>query len=226
MAKRKVTHYQILGVQPYVTSQEIKKAYRKLVKSLHPDVDFSEQSSHQRSAATQRMIELNEAYETLKDKEKRAAYDTEIGAVNRNHRGRAPVLDENDTEEAREKYLRTVFHPARSAIVKILGKYKDRLQQLSQDIYDDILVAEFEEYVDLVEETLRKSSTALTNAVAPRSLNPAVQMMRYSIAQSADGLEEMRRFCQNYDYDHLSMAGNLFRIGIDLSKKALQLTKI
>jgi hypothetical protein len=50
-------------------------------------------------------------------------------------------------------------------------------------------------------------------------------MMRYAIAQAADGLEEMKRFCQNYDYDHLSMAGNLFREYADLSKKALYLSR-
>lgn len=50
-------------------------------------------------------------------------------------------------------------------------------------------------------------------------------MMRYSIAQAVDGLEEARRFCQNYDYNHLHMAGNLFKESNELSRKALQLTK-
>ena len=46
-----------------------------------------------------------------------------------------------------------------------------------------------------------------------------------AFAQAADGLEEMRRFCQNYDYDHLSMAGNLFRIAVDLSRQAQRLAR-
>jgi hypothetical protein len=50
-------------------------------------------------------------------------------------------------------------------------------------------------------------------------------MMRYGIAQAADGLEEMRRFCQNYDYDHLTMAENLFRIALDLSRQAQRLAR-
>ena len=108
---------------------------------------------------------------------------------------------------------------------RVLKKYNQQLIDLSQDLYDDQLVAVFEKYVDEVEETLRNASQTLSSKDTPSSLAAAVQMMRYSIAQAADGLDEMRRFCQNYDYDHLHMAANLFREANDLSRKGAQLTK-
>jgi len=221
--RKKTTHYQVLGVEPEVSATEIKKAYRKLAKSYHPDIDFRGQTPRQRTQANEFMMRLNEAYETLIDKAKRAAYDMRIGAGKTSgKRGTMPTVD---LSEDREVYLKQVFNPARSAIVRVLAKYKQQLKELSQDIYDDELVAAFEKYVDEVEATLRKSSQAFSSREVPLTLRPAVQMMRYSIAQAVDGLDEMRSFCQNYDYNQLHMAGNLFGEANELARKALQLTK-
>jgi molecular chaperone DnaJ len=217
--------YQLLGVQPEVTTTEIKKAYREMAKSHHPDTKYHGQSIRQRNAANQYMAQLNEAYATLIDKRRRADYDTKIGAngQSRGLRGKGPTVNVNEGE-LRERYLRQQFNPARAAISKVLGKYKQKLADLSQDIFDDELVIAFEVYVDEIENTLRKAANDLGREV-PSSLNPAVQMMRYSIAQAVDGLEELRFFYHNYDYNQLHMAGNLFREAQDLSRQAAQLTK-
>lgn len=224
MTKRHKTHYQVLGVDPRATAAEIKKAYRALVKSCHPDVGHNGQTHAQKKEMTEQMMRLNEAYETLMDKVKRSKYDVRIGirAATRTYVQTSTLQDE---DEAREKYLRNVFNPARLSIGKALTAYKKELRELSQDIYDDELLAEFEKYVDHLEETLRNGSNLLASNPAPRTLDAAARMMRYSIAQSADGLDESRRFLQNFDYDHLSMAENLFRIALDLSRQAYKLIR-
>ena len=62
-------YYKILGVARGASEDEIKKAYRRLARKYHPDVS-------KEANAKERFQEVSEAYETLRDKEKRAAYDS------------------------------------------------------------------------------------------------------------------------------------------------------
>lgn len=61
-------YYKTLGVERNATEADIKKAYRKLARKYHPDVSKEKN-------AEEKFKQLGEAYEVLKDKEKRAAYD-------------------------------------------------------------------------------------------------------------------------------------------------------
>ncbi len=65
-------YYKIMGVDRNATQEEIKRAYRKLARKYHPDVS-------KEPDAEARFKEVGEAYEVLKDPEKRAAYD-QLGA--------------------------------------------------------------------------------------------------------------------------------------------------
>jgi curved DNA-binding protein len=62
-------YYKVLGVERGAAEDEIKKAYRKLARKYHPDVS-------KEANAKEKFQEVSEAYETLRDKEKRAAYDS------------------------------------------------------------------------------------------------------------------------------------------------------
>lgn len=65
-------YYRIMGVARDATQEEIKRAYRRLARKYHPDVS-------KEADAEERFKEVGEAYEVLKDPEKRAAYD-QLGA--------------------------------------------------------------------------------------------------------------------------------------------------
>ena len=61
-------YYALLGVKRDASAEDIKKSYRRLARKYHPDVSKEEN-------AEERFKEVQEAYEVLKDPEKRAAYD-------------------------------------------------------------------------------------------------------------------------------------------------------
>jgi len=64
-----IDYYKILGVDRNASQEEIKKAYRKLARKLHPDLNPNDKEAHRK------FQELNEANEVLSDPEKRAKYD-------------------------------------------------------------------------------------------------------------------------------------------------------
>ena len=74
MSKR--DYYEVLGVSKSASKEEIKKAYRKLSKQYHPDIN-------KEADAAEKFKEIKEAYEVLSDDQKRAQYD-QFGHTNPN----------------------------------------------------------------------------------------------------------------------------------------------
>src|SRR3979411_977514 len=79
--------YSVLGVSKTASADEIKKAYRKLAKKLHPDVNPGDRKSEDR------FKEVSGAFEVLGDPKKRALYD-EFGEISTR-----PGFDEQKARE-------------------------------------------------------------------------------------------------------------------------------
>lgn len=70
-----MTHYEVLGVDPAASAEQIRAAYHKLVAQYHPD---RHQGNPLEELAREKLVRINDAYQTLNDARRRAAYDASL----------------------------------------------------------------------------------------------------------------------------------------------------
>ena len=101
--------YQILGISPSASDDEVKKAYRTLSKKYHPDANIG--NPHQ-AEYTEKFKEVQEAYEVLSDEEKRSQY---------------------------EEYMSELKKTRKNAIVTKLNDLAREIPTITKDIYISVL---------------------------------------------------------------------------------------
>jgi curved DNA-binding protein CbpA len=105
-------YYAMLGVTPDATQQEIKSAYRRLARLHHPDLN--------KEARDDLIKRLNQAYEILRDPQKRAAYDMQFA-----RRGpRSARLSQRQPQPKRDPEM-TWFEGAAGFVIELKKGLKD-----------------------------------------------------------------------------------------------------
>lgn len=225
------THYQILEVAETASQAEIKKAYRRLAKQLHPDTQ-TEASGHDRIAR------LNEAYEVLGDPALRSRYDyqrqgysvemtAEESAADRTQRAadmqehyRRQRQAAQASEEQLEQWLRKVYNPVDRLIAKILTPLKSEVRNLSADPFDDELMEGFQSYLEECRTWLEQAQGKFQSMRNPSPAAGVAANLYHCLNQLEDGLDEMERFVCSYEESYLHTGQELFRISAQLRREA------
>jgi curved DNA-binding protein CbpA len=77
--RKTMTHFEVLGLERSASGADVKEAYFRLAKRFHPDVHHGENLGDLRDKLEQVFIRIGEAYEVLRDTEKRGEYEAWIG---------------------------------------------------------------------------------------------------------------------------------------------------
>ncbi|MEM1367815.1 MAG: DnaJ domain-containing protein [Cyanobacteria bacterium P01_H01_bin.15] len=210
--------YHILEVPETASQEEIKRAYRRLVKEYHPDRQDGQ-------ASDVKTIELNAAYEILGDPERRRHYDHKhvLAAESASARRQARTATAQEQYQrsranhqqnisAQKIWLKQSYQPTRRRINKIINPLKTQLRALSSDPFDDKLLAVFCEYLETCRTELGKARQAFASFPNPPQCAGIAANIYYCLNQISDGIEELGYFPLNYDDQHLHTGQELFRI--------------
>lgn len=219
-----MNHYDVLRLPRNASEQDIKKAYRRLVKKYHPDSQTQEASHEQ-------IILVNAAYEVLSDPQRRRRYDqgqtvdedlspresrnSQASRECRQGQRRSHQADMN-----RAMWLKKVYYPIATDLTSVIAALDGQIDHLAADLFDDCLMADFQAYLGEIGQCLDLCRQRLTSEPNPQSFAKIAAFLYYGLNHVEDALEELTTFTQGYDESCLHNGQELFRLTQDLLTEA------
>jgi molecular chaperone DnaJ len=225
------TYYTTLEVSPTASQAEIKQAYRRLAKQLHPDTNLA-------SASHEQIALLNVAYEVLGDPLKRKTYDRQLNYApsgagfadarrpSRQERTAEAQKQYNKRRSGRESddhlnlWLKQVYQPIIRWLNLVIKPLKAQINALAADPFDDELLEAFQAYIEDCREYLQKAQTAFSSLPNPPGVAGVAAHLYYCLNQVSDGVDDLERFTTSYDDHYLHTGQELFRIATGLRREA------
>tara|TARA_Y100001968_G_scaffold133740_1_gene122009 strand:- start:44 stop:697 length:654 start_codon:yes stop_codon:yes gene_type:complete len=185
--------YQILKVHPSSKLEDIKKAYRELVKIHHPD----------KGGDTKIMLEINAAWEILKKKHKN---------LNLNKFNHSKVYKPNEYKKEKINYskcqdvknwFQNIYIPIDKLIGQIINPLSSKIRELSADPYDQILMDSFCLYIEKSKKKIKKVKAIYTSIASPSIIKDFSLDLYHCLSQVDDGLNELERYTMGYVDNYL-----------------------
>ena len=185
--------YQILKVHPSAKLEEIKKAYRKLVKIHHPD----------KGGDSAVMLEVNSAWEILKKKHK----DLNLNKVNNsklyNQNEYKRETNNHSKPEDLKKWFQNVYIPIDKLLGQIINPLGSKIRDLSADPYDEILMDSFCLYLEKSKNKITKIKEIYTSFACPSIIRDFSLDLYHCLSHVEDGINELERFTMGYVDNYL-----------------------
>ena len=185
--------YQILKVHPSAKLEDIKKAYRKLVKIHHPD----------KGGDSAVMLEINSAWEILKKKHK----DLNFNKVNN-----PKVYNQNEykresnnysNSEDIKKWFQNIYLPIDKLLGQIMNPLISKIRDLSADPYDQILMDSFCLYLEESKKKITKIKKIYTSFASPSIIRDFSLNLYHCLSHVEDGINELERYTMGYVDNYL-----------------------
>lgn len=189
-------YYQILGVMPSASLEEIKERYRFLAKAYHPDRFTSEKEKTQ---ASKEMQLINEAYAVLSNPDQRAIYDRKIGVANPEYAESKQQTADSENADEKLKYIASLVEKW-NVFVSSLPQNPKRME-LTQSVRDSL--------IDL-SRVLRKMFPNYSHTIGDDQINKSITFIVVaSIALGAEssGDNFEKKYRQEDLEAHIAVAG-------------------
>ena len=198
--------YVELGVSSQASAEEIKAAYRQLVKQHHPDAGGDDQ----------RMLALNAAWEVLGDAERRRAFDRTresrtTAAPQDLRRARRAHGQAVSADDALVEWLRRVYSPIDRLLGEVINPFPAQLKALSADPYDDALMEAFCAYLERSVQKLERVKTLFQSLPTPASARGFGLSVYHCFSEVEDALQELERYTMGYVDSYLRDGREMLR---------------
>ncbi|MCS6959768.1 MAG: DnaJ domain-containing protein [Pseudanabaenaceae cyanobacterium SKYGB_i_bin29] len=209
-------YYTILQVHHTAPQNEIKRAYRQLVKQYHPDLNHG-LDNHEKIA------QINVAYETLSNPKSRASYDISIGVSSQNNTNvsQRGLKTRGKTEDERvQEWITKVYEPICQFLGKTLPQLQDQIDALADDPFDDQLMSVFLDYLATCRSGYSQAQRLFRQFPNPSCKAAVAEYLFHCLNQLGDGIEELYYFTNNLDDRHLHTGIELWRIAEEMYQSA------
>ncbi len=185
--------YQILKIHPSANLEEIKKAYRKLVKIHHPD----------KGGDSAVMLEVNSAWEILKKKHKNLN-STKVNnlKVYKQNEYKRESNNYSNSEDIK-KWFHNIYLPIDKLLGQIINPLGSNIRDLSADPYDQILMDSFCLYLEKSKNKLTKIKKIYTSFASPSIIRDFSLDLYHCLSHVEDGINELERYTMGYVDNYL-----------------------
>ena len=183
--------YEILKVNPNAKLEDIKKAYRELVKIHHPD----------KGGDPKIMLEINSAWEILKKKHKNLNLVNNSKAYNQN-KYKKDIINHDKSEDIKN-WFRNIYLPIDKLLGQIINPLPSRIRDLSADPYDQILMDSFCSYLEKSKDKITKVKILYTSMASPSLIKDFSLDLYHCLSKVEDGLNELERYTMGYVDNYL-----------------------
>ncbi|MDX2254332.1 MAG: DnaJ domain-containing protein [Pseudanabaenaceae cyanobacterium bins.39] len=205
-------HYHTLGISYNAAPDEVKSAYRGLVKEYHPDCNHH-LDNHDAIAS------INLAYEVLSNPQSRAYYDRSLGIKHHSRptQGKSGRTSKHKQEnhlnedQKLDRWIKQVYEPISEMLSVILDSLDDQIDDLAADPYDDELMENFQAYLDECRGSFTKAQIFFRTMPNPAAAAGVASYLYHCLNAIADGIEELNYFTMNFDDHHLHTGQELWR---------------